>query len=474
VNQKSDEMTSKVGLEDGHLIDSMLPLPNPDEITVLLGPNELSEGGFEIRPSSTEFPKHLGRFSVRESIACGGMAIIVRAHDDVFRRDVACKLLLQQHASKARLVERFLLEAQLTANLQHPGIVPVYELGRLDDGRPYFAMKLIKGHTLLSLLRSPLTNTSQHLQIFEKVCQTLAYSHSKGVVHLDLKPSNVMVGSFGEVHLMDWGLAKICDMSVSMSFDFGSRYAGHEFQENGMSISDSSINSVDGTPSYMSPEQARGEAVDLRSDVFGLGAMLCEILTGEPTYVGKNPSKILLSAVAANLSDVHAKLERIGSDKPMVRLAKRCIAVDPDRRPQNAGVVAAEVTSYLESLLQEGMKDWHRFFEISLDLFCIASFEGYFLRVNGNFSRVLGYEESELISRPFIEFVHRDDCERTADAMIALLKGQPVERFRNRYRAASGKYLTLEWSAKAMIEEQTIFAVARDVTQGVSKRCLEL
>jgi serine/threonine-protein kinase len=214
----------------------------------------------------------------------------------------------------------------------------------------------------------------------------------------------------------------------------------------------------------MSPEQARGKTVGLRSDVFGLGAMLCEILTGEPTYVGKTPSKILLSAVAANLSEVHDKLERIGSDKPMVRLAQRCIAVDPENRPHNAGAVAAEVTAYVESMLQEGMKDWHRFFEISLDLFCIASFEGYFLRVNGNFSRVLGYGESELISRPFLEFVHPEDREPTAHAMNCLLEGRPVERFRNRYRDASGEYLTLEWSAKAVSEERTIFAVARNVT----------
>ncbi len=466
MDPESDELTTDDGLDICHLDDPKQLLPDPNEITVLLDASELTTGDSDIVLARPEFPKHLGRFIVRESIACGGMAIIVRAHDDVFRRDVACKLLLRQHASRTRLVERFLLEAQVTANLQHPGIVPVYELGRLDDGRPYFAMKLINGHTLQSLLQAQPSNTSHHLQIFEKVCQTLAYSHSRGVVHLDLKPSNVMVGSFGEVHLMDWGLARICDNSVSIPFDSGPHNedrgpTGHAFGSN-----TSATSYVDGTPSYMSPEQARGEAVGLRSDVFGLGAMLCEILTGEPTYVGNNPSKVLLSAVAANLSDVHDKLERIGSDKPMVRLAQRCIAVDPENRPGDAGVVAAEVTAYVESMLKEGMKDWHRFFEISLDLFCMASFDGYFLRVNGNFSRVLGYTESELISRPFLGFVHPDDCERTTLAMSTLLDGKPVQRFRNRYRDASGRYLTLEWSAKAVLEERTIFAVARDVTTG--------
>ncbi len=465
-----DELTSDVALNASPFVHPLLSPSNPDQITILLDPNNPNNLSSDFLADRFEYPKHLGRFVVRDPIACGGMAIIVRAHDDIFRRDVACKLLLKRHASEERLVERFLLEAQLTANLQHPGIVPIYELGRLDDGRPYFAMKLIQGHTLQHLLRSQSSNISHHLQIFEKVCQTLAYSHSKDVVHLDLKPSNVMVGSFGEVHLMDWGLARICDSEKFIAM-------GAEINLNAGSLSKSSCSEetiatsyVDGTPSYMSPEQARGGAVGRRSDVFGLGSMLCEILTGEPAYSGMSPSRILLNAVTANLSDVHHKLDRIGTDKPMVRLAQRCLAVNPDDRPSHAGDVAMEVTAYLESMLQEGMKDWHRFFEINLDLFCIASFEGYFLRVNGNFSRVLGYTESELISRPFMEFVHPDDCERTADVMGALLKGKPVKRFRNRYRDASGNYFTLEWSAKAILDERTIFAVARDVTRGKGKR----
>jgi len=463
MGHESDEPPTEDGLDIFHSGDSTHLPHGDDELTVLLERNELTASDSDDGFTHPEFPTRLGRFIVCEPIACGGMAIVVRAQDKIFRRDVACKLLLKEHASKPRLVERFLLEAQLTANLQHPGIVPVYEFGRLEDDRPFFTMKLIKGQTLQNLLQTEPTNTSHHLQIFERVCQTLAYSHSKGIVHLDLKPGNIMVGSFGQVHLMDWGLARICDSKDSVPFDTGPDNTmgaiGHACFSNV-----SATNQVDGTPLYMSPEQARGETVDLRSDVFGLGAILCKILTGEPLYGGTSTCRILKSAATADLSLIHHKLERVGADKPMVRLAQRCISVDPANRPSDAGVVSTEVTAYVESMLKEGMKDWHRFFEISLDLFCVASFEGFFLRVNGNFSRVLGYPESALISCPFIDYVHPDDLEQTALAMRALLSGQPVERFRNRYRSADGVYLTLEWSAKSVLEERTIFAVARDVT----------
>jgi eukaryotic-like serine/threonine-protein kinase len=436
--------------------------PTSEQITLLLDRNGSATENSIRAFSHEDVPTHLGRLIVRKFIARGGMADILEVHDQVFRRDVACKLLRKEFNEKPHLVERFFLEAQLTANLQHPGIVPVYELGRLVDGRPFFTMKLIQGQTFESMLHGDPSSMSRRLKVFERVCQTLAYCHSSGVIHLDLKPANVMVGAFDEVRLMDWGLARIVENRPTLQ-------NGTTVNEGNTRIVDRiedarAKTGVDGTPSYMSPEQARGEPVDCRSDVFGLGAILYEILTGSQLYSGKCPSSILNDAAKANLSNVHNKLDRIGSDKPMVRLAHRCIAQDPAERPADAGAVAAEVTSYVESMLQEGMKDWHRFFEISLDLFCVASFEGYFLRVNGNFSRVLGYPEAELISRPFIELVHPDDVAPTINAMAVLFTGNPVHQFRNRYRNAAGSYLELEWSAKSVLEERLIFAVARVVS----------
>jgi serine/threonine-protein kinase len=139
------------------------------------------------------------------------MGAVLRAHDPEIGRDVAVKVVLSEHAGDAQAVARFLGEARLAGRLQHPGVAPVYEMGRLGDGRPFFAMKLIEGRTLAGLLAerpSPAHDLPRFLRHFEAVCQVVGYAHSRGVLHRDLKPANVMVGAFGEVQLMDWGLAK--------------------------------------------------------------------------------------------------------------------------------------------------------------------------------------------------------------------------------------------------------------------------
>ena len=156
----------------------------------------------------------LGRYQLQGEIARGGMGAILKGRDVDLGRDLALKVLLESHQGNPEIVSRFIEEAQIGGQLQHPGIAPVYELGTFPepDRRPYFAMKLVKGQTLAALLRErtdPAHETARFLAIFEQVCQTMAYAHARGVIHRDLKPSNVMVGSFGEVQVMDWGLAKV-------------------------------------------------------------------------------------------------------------------------------------------------------------------------------------------------------------------------------------------------------------------------
>ena len=152
------------------------------------------------------------RYQLFGEIARGGMGAVLKGRDPDLGRDLAFKVLLEGHHHKPELVRRFVEEAQIGGQLQHPGIVPVYELGAFPDLRPYFTMKLVKGRTLSALLaeREPPTHDlPRFLAIFESICQTMAYAHARGVIHRDLKPSNVMVGSFGEVQVMDWGLAKV-------------------------------------------------------------------------------------------------------------------------------------------------------------------------------------------------------------------------------------------------------------------------
>src|SRR5262249_30223272 len=145
-------------------------------------------------------------------IARGGMGVIFRATDNALGREVAIKVLVERFAPDSGTARRFADEARIAAQLQHPGIPPVHDVGTLPDGRPFLAMKLIKGQTLEELLQARPDVSGErgrYVAVFEQVCQAVAYAHSRGVIHRDLKPSNVMVGAFGEVQVMDWGLAKV-------------------------------------------------------------------------------------------------------------------------------------------------------------------------------------------------------------------------------------------------------------------------
>ena len=198
--------------------------------------------------------------------------------------------------------------------------MPIYELGTLSDCRPFFAMKLIKGRTLAELLADrpdPAADRPRLLGVFEAVAQTVAYAHSRGVIHRDLKPPNVMVGSFGEVQVMDWGLAKVLPLG-GVADD--RRAVGADDREtvivtarsgDDSDLGRSRAGSVMGTPSYMAPEQARGEnsRLDERTDVFGLGAILCEILTGEPPFAGRDLTELRALAVGGDLAGARARLE---------------------------------------------------------------------------------------------------------------------------------------------------------------------
>lgn len=344
--------------------------------------------------------------------------------------------------------------------LQHPGIIHIYECGHCDDGRPFHAMVLIQGQTLAAFTRDKQRNrflTARLLNIFARVCHTIAYCHSRGVVHLDLKPANIMVGEFGEVHVMDWGLARIQKESEELgSFGHFDPLDSAELTKK---------QRVQGTLEYMSPEQARGELLDQRTDVFCLGAMLFEILTGSTIYEGDERMELHRQASMAVMVENFEKLQQCNAHPSLIRLAQHCLEPDPDRRPVNSTVLAAELSAYQASMLERVQNDMTRFFELSLDLFCIAGLDGFFRRINANFSRVLGYPDEELISRPFLEFVHEADREATIKAMAVLKGGQPVVRFRNRYRTSDGRYLKFEWTAKSLPAENLIFAVARNLSE---------
>jgi tRNA A-37 threonylcarbamoyl transferase component Bud32 len=284
----------------------------------------------------------------------GGMGIIYLGRDQRLNRDVAVKVLHSRWRGQSHLVRRFIEEAQLTSQLQHPVIPPIHELGELPGGRPYFSMKVVKGRTLADLLkeRPRLRHDLPHfLEVFEQVCQAVAYAHSKRVIHRDLKPSNVMVGAFGEVQVMDWGLAKVLPEQATAApeaeQESGSPVSVVETVRSSDNDSATVPGAVLGTYAYMPPEQARGEVahLDKRCDVFGLGAILCEILTGKPPYEGTR-EEVKARAQLGDLAPTLERLDACGVEEDLIQIARSCLHKVPEERPAHAGMVAEAVALY--------------------------------------------------------------------------------------------------------------------------------
>jgi serine/threonine protein kinase/tetratricopeptide (TPR) repeat protein len=306
-------------------------------------------------PSSPMQTLRVGRYELGEEIARGGMGVIYRAWDINLNRPLVLKVLLAEIARVPGMLQRFLSEAQLTAQLQHPGIVPIHEQGMLPDGRPYMAMKLIQGRTLADLLAERLSckqDLLRFLQIFQSIAQTVAYAHSKRVIHRDLKPLNLMVGAFGEVQVMDWGIAKRLlhqPRESNESTHAEPTPSSHTVVSGGL---DTVAGSVIGTLAYMSPEQARGEIdkLDQRSDVFALGAILCEVLTGYPPYVGQTMDSLRTLAVHGDLAEAFRRLDVSEADLELKEWTKRCLAPLVEERPFDAAQVAEAVQTYLANV----------------------------------------------------------------------------------------------------------------------------
>jgi tetratricopeptide (TPR) repeat protein len=294
-----------------------------------------------------------GRYELGELIGEGGMGVVHLARDTALDREVAVKRLRSGLPADSPAVARFLFEAKVTGQLQHPGIPAVHELGTLSDGQPFLAMKLVKGQTLQDLLRqrvSPTDDLGRFVAVFEQLCHAVGYAHAHRVIHRDLKPANIMVGAFGEVQVMDWGLAKVLG-------DQGSQTEPGDFDPDATTGLQTEISTpqpegsatrtgaVLGTPAYMAPEQAGGDIrkLDARSDVFGLGAILCQILTGRPPYSASDAQALRLQAIRGDMSDALSQLDSCAAEPELVALCRRCLASEQQERPADGLAVAAAV-----------------------------------------------------------------------------------------------------------------------------------
>jgi WD40 repeat protein/serine/threonine protein kinase len=293
-------------------------------------------------------------YELIEPLGKGGMGEVYRSCDPALHRDLAIKVMAASLRGHAEGERRFLREARITGSLQHPGIVAVYNLGRLADGRLHYTMRLVRGRTFADILKQE-AGKPEHLPallaIFEKVCDAVAYAHSKHVIHRDLKPGNIMVRKFGEVQVMDWGLAKL------LNAEGGPADADTPIEAAGTLIHTEAADTPSdltragtgiGTPEYMSPEQAQGDwqLVDERADVFALGAMLCLILTGRSPYSGADGIEVLRRARRGDLTEALARLQQCGADAALTELCRACLAVERQQRPKDAGEVARRVAEH--------------------------------------------------------------------------------------------------------------------------------
>jgi serine/threonine protein kinase len=296
----------------------------------------LSDKAIERLRAGAEEPDLAGtRYRLLERVARGGMGVVYAAEDETLDRRVALKVL-DVPGTDGDLANRLMREARVLARLEHPGIVPVHDVGTLADGRVFYTMKFVEGQRVDTFIEG-LESVQDRLRLFLRICEAVAFAHARGVLHRDLKPANIMVGSFGEVLVMDWGLAKILrGEQPSVALDADPEATILEKPKQPGERSDSTRSSVItghgtvmGTPGYMSPEQARGEVevLDARSDIFSLGALLRFILT-QKTPAGLAPRL----------------------DRALEAICRKATAEQPESRYSAVPELGQDVSRYLDGL----------------------------------------------------------------------------------------------------------------------------
>lgn len=249
-----------------------------------------------------------------KTLGKGGFAAIEVAIDRVLQRRLAMKVIHRELQLDDLTLQLFAREAMITAQLDHPNIVPVHDVGTDDDDRLYFTMKLVEGRTLSQLIEEQgeldWETLRSRVEIAIKLCDALSFAHSRGVLHCDVKSDNIMVGDFGQVYLMDWGVAKLMD-GAAVRIEGPLRDAAG-LEQLHLPHDDHVMTTVLGTPAYMSPEQARGprSALDVRADVYSLGAVLYEIVTGQPPHAAERADVMLASARTGDVRRPSSRIQR--------------------------------------------------------------------------------------------------------------------------------------------------------------------
>jgi len=282
----------------------------------------------------------------------GGMSVLMEAIDTNLMRRMAMKILRDDKKTDEYELSRMVIESQITAQLDHPNIIPIYELGIDKKKRLFFTMKKVQGKALYELIDEENLSSRtdkdifQLIQIMLKVCDAVSYAHSKGVLHRDLKPDNIMVGNFGQVYLMDWGIAHLKGSGKPSIADM---VLPEIKKRKSYSIREEEQGNVLGTPCYMAPEQAHGnvDAIDERSDVFSLGAILYEILTGTFPIPGDSLRDMVINA---RKCEIEPPDERVDFPLPLglVKITMKAMSKDPADRYQSVEELKNDLEDFLE------------------------------------------------------------------------------------------------------------------------------
>jgi serine/threonine-protein kinase len=301
-----------------------------------------------------------GRYHLRRELARGGQGVVSVAWDAHLGREVAFKQLLgparaSEDGTLSAAEARFVREARITAQLDHPGIAPLYEVGLRADGSLYATQRLVKGRTLRAALAgcATLEDRLRLLPALRSVCQTVAFAHRRGVIHRDLKPDNVMVLESGEAVVLDWGLGRTGEEALTLA---GPGAAVDSLMEG--AAERTLAGTLLGTPAYMSPEQASGDgvAVDARTDVWSLGVMLFEVLAGRRPFEGTSSAELLRSVQVSRPPPVRALCP--GAPEALASLAERALRRRPEERPRDAAAFSAELEAAAAGLARRGLPPW--------------------------------------------------------------------------------------------------------------------
>ena len=314
----------------------------------------LSDNAVERLREEADLPDLAGsKYLIVHKVGSGGMGSVYLAQDVDLGRKVAVKVMNVPDSTGA-LAARMTREARIVALLEHPSIVPIHDVGVLKDGRVYYAMKLVQGKRLDEFADGA-SSVSDLLRIFQKICEAVAFAHTRGVIHRDLKPENIMVGPFGEVLVMDWGVAKVlADLRGGTAADARERGAGLLLIEDSDLIAtqplgaagqpgDTGTGTVIGTPAYMAPEQAMGkiDLLDQLSDVYSLGAILYFLLTARVPFEG--PSSVKTRVRPPRPRQINQKIPR-----PLEAICLKAMSETREERYASSGEIAADVIRFLD------------------------------------------------------------------------------------------------------------------------------